>query len=180
MKPRFPYLIIVMAALALGWYWLNQPEVKQQEQDADLLADTQYQMYGVLMRQFDPSGKLLHRIEARQAIVGQQQTQILQPKLITHNSESVWSISAQQAIAKDSLTELILQGHVKVVEHSGSNPLEINTEQLQYFGEQRRLYSAQEVFIQDGELALSGTGFEVNLMTQDYRVLNNVRGTRRP
>jgi LPS export ABC transporter protein LptC len=137
-------------------------------------------MHGVLMRQYDESGHLLHRIEARLATVSQQQTHIVQPNLIAHNQQTVWSITAQEAFAKASLTELILQGNVKVVEHSGPSPLEITTPQLQYFAEQRRLYSAQDVLIQDGELTLSGTGFEVDLTTQDYHILNNVRGTRRP
>lgn len=179
MKRKLPYLFVALAFLALLWQWQGSKQKTEKVAQADELLAHRYQMHGVTMRQFDDSGNLLHRIEAQVAAVGERQTLIELPKLITRNETSVWSISSQQAIATASLTELSLKGQVEVIEHSGPSPLQIRTPQLNYFGKQGRLSSAHEVVIEDGDLTLSGMGFEVDLTHQDYQILSDVRGSHR-
>ncbi len=180
MKRWFPYALIFLAIVGLTWQWQSDAPATQAKDSTQEFLDHRYQMHQVSMRQFDDSGNLIHRIDAQVATVGEQQTTIKQPRLISRSESANWSMSSKQAIATDSFTQLLLQGDVKVIEHSGATPLQIHTEQLQYFGEQRRLYSSLEVIIDDGEITLSGTGFEVDLTTQDYQILSDVKGTRRP
>ncbi len=175
-----PYLLI---SLALAWFLFNISEKKKslKQELVNVKQSADYSIEQFSVRQFDNQGQLIHSISASKASMENQEMQLTAPRVKTRSQKTVWDISANQATSTNNHQKIVLTGNVHVTTQNDNSvsPLHLSTNSLNYSSNKKQISSESEVLLQDGGMRLNGTGFIVDLLNENYRLLSNVKGENR-
>ena len=178
-RRKIPYAFAGLALALATWNFMTGDE-KILESDPVPELSEEYIMDNFSLTQFDQHGTPIHRITASKARSHKEQVILSKPDIETRVNQSLWQITAEQAVAVQSFNQLTLQQQVKLSEQSSVNQqrLNLSTSSLTYWATQKKITSDAKVTIQDGLFKLSGTGFSVDLLNENYQIDSQVEGSK--
>jgi lipopolysaccharide export system protein LptC len=141
--------VVVMAALALGSYWLvrTAPEVAVAERVRPVSHEPDYFIEGFTIKNFDGTGRIRTEVAGSKAN-HYPDTQTLEIDKVhiraLDESGRVTTASAQQAISNKDASEVQLIGNAVVVRQS-ADPTDQRTPRLEYRGEFLHLFTDTEI-----------------------------------
>lgn len=111
---------------------------------------------------------------------------ITAPKLTLYGDKNPWHLTAKQGKVSEKGNKLELWDDVVVWQKSDQKSqlkgarIELKTEEIAIFPEQKRLFTEAHVHIASPTGTLKADGLEVNMKTQRIKLLANVRGQHVP
>jgi len=179
LRRKIPYVFAGLTVALATWNLLLEEDKSVATDPVPELSE-EYIITNFSLTQFDQHGAPIHRITANKARSNKQQVILTRPDIKTKVNQSLWQITAEQAIAAQSFNQLTLQRHVKLSEQSDVNqqPLTLSTSSLTYWAAQKKITSDANVNLQDGMFNFSGTGFSIDLLNENYQIDSQVEGSK--
>lgn len=178
--------LLLMVGLALGTWWLvkNSPGPLPTREAAAPRAEPDYVMTGFLVQRFDPDGRLQVQLQ------GQQMRHFPDSDRIEIDGVSVrsWApdgresqATARRAVAKGDGSELRLEGAAQVrgLTPSGE-PIEIDSEFLQFFTRTERVLTEQAVTVRAGANQVRAARLQFDNLKGLLELGGPVRASLRP
>jgi lipopolysaccharide export system protein LptC len=168
--------LLLMAALALATWWLvrntpGAPPERRASVDASL---PDYTMRRFTLQRYAPDGRLVAKLEGREMRHYPAGDRIEIDELVLHAwapDGRLTTATARQAVSNGRASELELKGGAEVIgtDEDGS-PVEIRSEFLQAFIEQRVIRTPQPVTVRHGASQLRAVGlhYDMNKRTLDF------------
>jgi lipopolysaccharide export system protein LptC len=185
MSPRIILLITVLAAAAIGSWYLTRSN--QASDDGALPYDSSHQGYYLKSARIlgtDDDGSLLYEIEAEYALQ-ESKNRIAFTGVRIHYSPDAqvpWVVHADEATLQEGSPRIALRGHVRAVGKSGADDedTEIRTQYLELDPERYIAETDERVQIRIGARSLTGTGMLASLHDNRVELKSNVRGKIAP
>lgn len=174
--------IVALAVLVILSYWAGRMSSERpQEPIAGLDTRLDYALRDFEIQFYDaqgaPSARLTAPELANQAATGI--GEITQPEIDVVHHGNVWNIVAQFATVGSERERVLLSGDVVMRRRSSITgpPLNVHTSEMLLEVPRRLASSDQYVRIEDGTDTLRALGFEVNLATNHFTLLDEVQLT---
>lgn len=184
--------LVLMAALALGTYWLvrTTPGVSAPEADRPLSHEVDYFMRNFTIKSFDEAGKLKSEIYGTEArhFMDTEVLEIDQVRILSINPQGLrTTATATRAYANSDGSEVQLSGNARVVREASRKPGAKNTPRLEFRGDflhvflnEERVQSHLPVTLIRGADQFSGNTFSYNNLDQVGILTGRVRGVLMP
>ncbi len=127
----------------------------------------------------DEKGQPQHRLQANQLshFSNGVQTELRQPTLEVYRQGKVeWRVVAERGEFNPQQDEVLLQGKVKLLQSSGTAPLQLTTSSLRIQPQQGRAETDQPVTLIQAKNRIDAIGMEIDQQKQRLRLLSKVRG----
>jgi len=127
--------------------------------------------------QYDLSGNLQQLVEGRELLSFRHgdRLQVEEPRFyLTEASGDLWHISAARGFFQEQLSTFELEGDVEMFRQSEELPINFSTSNLEIDLNLHMIHTASNITIQAPGHRVSGTGFEANLSTNQFRILDRV------
>ena len=185
MEPRTIILIVVLAAAAIGSWYLARSH--GQADDSAVPYDTTHQGYYLKSARLlgtDEDGSLLYEIQADHALQ-EASDRIEFTGVRVHYSPTAdipWIVHADEATLREGNPMIALRGHVRAVGRTadGSQDTEIRTQYLELDPERYVAETNERVQIRIGARSLTATGMLASLNDNTVELKSNVRGKIAP
>lgn len=185
MSPRTLTLVIVLAVVALGsWYLARTNRAADPE---SIPYDTAYQGYYLKTARIlgtDDDGSLLYEIEADYARQeAKDRIEFTDVRILySPNADIPWVVHADEATLREGSPRIALRGHVRAVGRSGdeAQDTEIRTQYLELDPERYVAETEERVQIRIGARSLTATGMLASLNDNTVELKSNVRGKIAP
>lgn len=184
--------LLLMAALALGTYWLvrTTPSFNAPQEARPVSHEVDYFMHNFTVKSFDEAGKLKSEIYGSEArhFSDTDVLEIDQVRIRSINAQGlVTTATANRAYANSDGSEVQLSGNARVIREARRNPagkeaprLEFRGEFLHVFLNEERLQSHLPVTLTRGASQFSGNTFSYNNLDQVAILTGRVRGVLMP
>ncbi len=178
-KKAVPYLLIILAVIALTFNFRQSSENKTITSPAALTVD--FSIDKLRVKQFQNSGELLHTITANSASGSNQSMEMQHPKIVTFDNKEQWVIKADSAKTDNNHANIILEKNVLLALTGAEKqePLSLTTDTLNYASSTQTVSTQSRVSLVDAEILLSGVGLNIDLKQQIYQLNSQVKGIRR-
>jgi LPS export ABC transporter protein LptC len=172
--------IVVLLALVALSYWLGRLRTDGPQRPIEgLNTQLDYALYDFELQVFDldgqPSTRLIAPVLANQAATGI--GKITQPEFHVTNRGNVWQIVAQSATVAPDRERVTLHGEVSLQRRlAAPGPaMDVYTSELLLELTRRVASTDRPVRIQDGSDTLRAVGFEFDLATNHFTLLEDVQ-----
>jgi LPS export ABC transporter protein LptC len=185
MGPRTVVLVVVLAAAAIGSWYLARS--KSQPDESTTPYDTTHQGYYLKSARIlgtDEDGSLLYEILAEHAL--QEASDRIEFTGVRVNysptADVPWVVHADEATLREGSPMIALRGHVRAVGRTadGSQDTEIRTQYLELDPERYVAETDERVQIRIGARSLTATGMLASLNDNTVELKSNVRGKIAP
>ncbi len=175
-------LIIAFALLlvALG-NWLTEEGVKRVDKRLAVTPEQQqdYYLKDITITAHNEQGQLQHRLQAAQLshFTGDGNTLLQKPRLdIYETNRLAWRVSAEQGELAQLQDEVILEGRVKMVQSSGTSPLQLSTSKLHLFPQKGVANTNRAVTLIQADNRIDAVGMRIERESKRLQLLSQVRG----
>ena len=185
MSPRTAFLIVVLAAAAIGSWYLARSQ-RPADQDAVPYESTHqgYYLKSARILGTDDDGSLLYEIEADYARQESKDLVEFSGVRIRYSPDAdiPWIVRADEATLREGNPRIALRGHVRAVGRSGNEDqdTEIRTQYLEFDPERYVAETEERVQIRIGARSLTATGMLASLNENTVELKSNVRGKIAP
>ena len=184
-SPRNAALLVVMAAAALGSWYLARSD---RPGDSDALpynvVHRGYYLKSARILGTGENGDLLYEIEAERAEQQSDKRIEFTDVRIRYSPGSAipWTVNADAATLSEDSPRITLRGHVRATSNADSaeNETEIRTQYLELDPERFLAETDQRVQIRIGARSLTATGMLASLNDDRIELKSNVRGKIAP
>ena len=183
---RLGLSISALFILALLMYipsWMEEPPVEQSKQELDALKPA-YKAKNLTTTLYNQDGQLNHKVFAQSMEHYDQLGFVLFQKprytLYTDNASSPWVVTAQEgALYRNELIQL--ENNVVIENQTADDFVKsITTEYIQINLDTKQMTSDQMVEILGTQYVIQSNGFNANLRTQEYELIDHVQTTYSP
>ena len=130
--------------------------------------------------QFDLDGQLQQTLQGTELYSYDQGSRIqleLPEFLLSDTSGEHWDISALRGYLRQGQSIFQLEDQVEMHKQSDTLPINFSTNSLEIDLNRQIIQTNAEILIQAPGNRLSGTGFEANLQTNEFKILDGVNAT---
>ncbi|WP_456373240.1 LPS export ABC transporter periplasmic protein LptC [Thiolapillus sp.] len=162
---RIWLLLLLLGILGYTW-WASRPEPPEEHGAADGGQQIQdYYMDGLDLRQFDNSGRLRHRLQARDMHHFRNSgiTRLTAPSYVLHEEgRPVWAISAQEGELSADQTLLQLFGATTIERKADENhpAMQIRTANLRIYPQTEHVETDEAVTVTSEQNWIESTGMQ--------------------
>lgn len=173
--------IAVLAVLLALSVWISRQQDKPGDEPiAGLDTRFDYTLKNFSMRLFDEDGRPAMVIDAP-SLANDAATgigAIEQPRIQVYHEGALWNIMARQALVSSDRELVELAGDVRLLRRAGADisRLEVTTQDVTLEVTPRVARSGQAVKIVEPGARLDGIGFRVDMLANQFEILNQVKG----
>ena len=185
MSPRTVTLIVVLAAAAIGSWYLARSNRPADE--TALPYDSSHQGYYLKSARIlgtDEDGSLLYEIQAEHARQEARDRVEFTDVRVRYSPDTdiPWVVHADEATLREGNPMIALRGHVRAIGRTadGSQDTEIRTQYLELDPERYIAETDERVQIRIGARSLTATGMLASLNDNTVELKSNVRGKIAP
>ncbi|GGW80959.1 LPS export ABC transporter periplasmic protein LptC [Alteromonas halophila] len=183
---RLQISILILFILALLLYiptWMSEAPVERQADQIDALRPA-YRAKNLTTTLYNQEGQLNHRVFARNMEHYDQLGFVLftQPEytLYTDDASAPWLVTAQEGTLYNNDT-IQLDSDVEIVNQTQNDFVEtIETEFIEINLDTKTMVSDQPVTIRGVQYVISSNGFNADLQTQQYELIDHVQTVYSP
>lgn len=181
MSPRNIVVTVLLAAAALGsWYLASQNTAEPEPDDSLDVLHRGYYLESARILGTGPDGSLLYEIQAAHAEQQGDDEIAFTDVLINYSpaSDVPWIVNADSASINQGERRVRLRGHVRAISSEGfsGNDTEIRTEYLELDPEAYIAETDERVQIRIGARSLTATGMLASLKEDRLELKSNVSG----
>ena len=185
MGPRAIFLVVVLAAAAIGSWYLARSH--GQADESGMPYDSTHQGYYLKSARIlgtDEDGSLLYEIQAEHAL--QEASDRIEFTAVriqySPTADVPWVVHADEATLREGDPAISLRGHVRAVGRTGdgSQDTEIRTQYLELDPERYIAETDERVQIRIGARSLTAMGMLASLNDNTVELKSNVRGKIAP
>ena len=181
MNPKNLFLVTLALILVVLINRLAEEGVKQVDKRLAAEPEVQqdYYLNDFSVTALDEQGQPQHRLQASQLnhFSNGVQTELHQPTLEVYQQGKVeWRVVAERGEFNPEQDEVLLQGKVKLHQHSGTAPLQLTTSSLRIQPQQRRAETDQPVTLIQARNRIDAIGMRIEQQGQRLLLLSEVRG----
>lgn len=128
--------------------------------------------------QYNLSGKLQQQVLGSTLLSYShgERLQVEEPRFyLTEITGDLWHVSALRGYFLEQLSTFQLEGEVEMFRQSETRPINFSTNSLEIDLNQHMIHTASDIVIQAPGHRVSGTGFEANLSTNQFKILSRVK-----